>query len=185
MHSRDPIRAVLHRLVAFAQWVRVRRMIEGIAHEPNQTFWNMTMNLLFDAAAIEWAKVFGPYGEDTHWTKVLPPEQRDEVRAALLVYLGLSAEQWEIERDSILEFRDQHVAHHDLGSTLRNLPYYDTALRAAFFMFQRVREFADRDRLGGIPRDLDTWSNTVAGNMSVIVRRAHAATAELGPNVRA
>jgi hypothetical protein len=63
MHSRDPVVASLHRLMSFAQWIRIRRMIVEIAVEPSQTFWNMTINLLFDAAALEWAKVFGPYSE--------------------------------------------------------------------------------------------------------------------------
>src|ERR1700683_1353255 len=102
MHSRDPVIASLHRLMAFAQWVRVRRMIFEIALEPKQTFWNMTMNLLLDAAALEWAKVFGSWSEDTHWTKVLPAEHREATRAALLAHLGLTAEEWEAQRDSIL-----------------------------------------------------------------------------------
>jgi hypothetical protein len=55
----------------FAELVKVRRMIEGIASGPKQTFWNMTMSLLLDAAAIEWSKVFGSRKEDTHWTKVV------------------------------------------------------------------------------------------------------------------
>jgi hypothetical protein len=184
MHSRDPVRASLHRLMACAQWVRVRRMIKEIAYKPQQTFWNMTMNLLFDAAALEWAKVFGLYSEDTHWTKVLPSDQVEETRAALLRHLDLTPVQWDRERESIVAFRDQHVAHHDLDAALTNLPHYDTALKAAFFMFQRIRAVADQAWLGEIPTDLDRWSNTVAGNMSAIVRRAHEATATLGSNVR-
>jgi hypothetical protein len=70
VHSRHPIRAPLHRLMAFAQWIKARRMIERIAVEPKQTFWIMTINLLADHSAIEWSKVFGSRDEDTHWTKL-------------------------------------------------------------------------------------------------------------------
>jgi hypothetical protein len=170
--------------MTFAQWVRVRRMIAGIALEPKQTFWNMSMNLLFDAATLEWAKVFGRYGDDTHWTNVIPTDEHDEARAALLKQLELTQTEWAAARDSIVTYRDEHVAHHALGSTLENFPHYDIALKAAFFMFKRVPVVADQARLGGIPTDLDIWSNTVAENMSAIVRKAHAASATLGSNVQ-
>jgi hypothetical protein len=184
MHSRDPVIASLHRLMAFAQWVKVYRMIIDVASEPKQTFWNMTINLLFDATALEWAKVFGSHNnEHTHWKKVIPAEQHEATRAALLDHLGLTAEEWAAHRDSILAYRDQMVSHHDLDATVEKLPRYDIAFKAACFMFTQIRAVADQDWLGGIPRDLDRWSSTVAGNMEAIVRKAHANTATLGSNV--
>jgi hypothetical protein len=50
--------------MAFTQYVKVRRMISEIATEPPQSFWSMNLNLLIDAAAIEWAKVFGSRSDD-------------------------------------------------------------------------------------------------------------------------
>lgn len=158
-------------------------MIEGIALEPKQTFWIMTINLLGDAAAIEWFKVFGSWDEDTHWTKVVPETQHEEVRTALLRQLRLSQEEWEAYRDSIITYRNQMVAHHDLGTAVTMYPHYDKALESAYFMFGRLRAFADPDELGGIPTSLDRWSDTVARNMSAIVRVAFAASARLGSNV--
>jgi hypothetical protein len=46
-----------------------------------------------------------------------------------------------------------------------------------------LRGTADPDQLGGIPTSLDRWSNTVAGNMSAIIRKAFKASASLGSNV--
>ncbi|MGK2906457.1 MAG: hypothetical protein ACSLFH_08955 [Desulfuromonadales bacterium] len=183
MHSRHPILAPLHRLMVFAQSIKVRRMIEGIALEPKQTFWIMTVNLLADSAAIEWAKVFGSRGEDTHWTKVVPNEQHDEVRKALLRELDFSEAEWEAYRDEIVGYRDQIVAHHDLDATIANYPQYDKAIVAANFMFDQLKSIADPDYLGGIPNSFDRWSSAVAGNMSVIVRKAFEASASLGSNV--
>lgn len=183
MHSRSPVLAALHRLMSFAQSLKVYRMLVEIAAEPKQTFWNMTINLLFDAAAVEWMKVFGSRSDDTHWTQALPAEEHDATRAALLAHLGLTAAQWTAEREAIKAYRDQHVSHHDVNSAIVKLPHYDVALKAACFMFDRIRAVADQSWLGGIPKDLERWSNTVAGNMSVIVRKAHAATATLGSNV--
>lgn len=171
--------------MAFAQSVKVRRMIEGIALEPKQTFWIMTINLLLDAAAIDWCKVFGSWDEDTHWTQVIPKERHDDVRAGLLNALGLSADDWEAYRNSIVGFRDQMVAHHDLNATVAKYPHYDLAFAAADFMFTVVRDLADPDSLGGIPSSLDRWSGTVASNMSPIVSAAFGASARLGSNVPA
>ena len=182
-HSRDPVLAALHRLMAFTQSVRVRRMIEGIALDPKQTFWIMTVNLLADTAAIEWCKVFGSHDQDTHWKQVLPKSRHDDVRQSLLKQVQLTEEQWKEYRDSIVNYRDKMVAHHDLNATVAKYPHYDVAIVAANFMFDQVRSVANQDWLGGIPTSLDPWSHTVAGNMSAIVKKAFEASAALGSNV--
>lgn len=183
MHSRHPIIAPLHRLMAFTQWIKVRRMIEGIALDPKQTFWIMTINLLADAAAIEWSKVFGSWEEDTHWTQILPKKRHDEVRAALLRELGFNQAQWKAYQNEIVGYRNEMVAHHDLNTTIAKYPQYDQAIVAANFMFIQIRNIADPDHLGDIPSSLDVWSTTVTKNMRVIVEKAFQASASLGPNV--
>jgi len=183
VHSRHPVLAPLHRLMVFAQSIKVRRMIEGIALDPKQTFWIMTVNLLADAASLEWSKVFGSWDEDTHWTRVVPRERHDEVRAALLGDLGFTQAEWEAYRTEIVGYRNEIVAHHDLDATVAKYPRYDKAIVAANFMFNQLRSIADPDQLGGIPTSLDRWSTTVADNMSVIVRKAFQASATLGSNV--
>jgi hypothetical protein len=182
-HSRNPVLAPLHRLMVFSESVHVRRMIEGIALDPKQTFWIMTINLLADTAALEWCKVFGSRNEDTHWTRAVPENKHDGIRADLLRAIGLTQVDWEKYRDGIVSYRDQMVAHHDLGATVANYPHYGIALIAARFMFDQLRNIADPDSLGGIPTSLDRWSGTVTANMSVIVKKAFQASASLGPNV--
>jgi len=137
-----------------------------------------------DMAAIEWCKVFGSWDEDTHWTNVVPEDEHDRVRADLLAHLRMAPEDWEEYWTSITDYRNKVVAHHDLAATVLKYPHYDVALQAAHFMFGCLRDFADPDELGGIPTDLDRWSDTVAGNMSAIVRAAFAASAPLGSNIR-
>jgi hypothetical protein len=167
----------------FAQAIKVRRMIEGIALDPKQTFWIMTVNLLADAAAIEWCKVFGSWDEGTHWTRVLPKEEHDQVRAALLDELDMTQSEWETYHDGILRYRNELVAHHDLNASVAKYPHYDKAIVAANFMFNKLRDAADPDELGGIPTSLDRWSSDVADNMSAIVRKAFQGSATLGSNV--
>ena len=182
-HSRHPVLASLNRLMLFAQSIQVRRMIEGIALDPKQTFWIMTVKLLADAAAVEWCKVFGSWDEDTHWTRALPTARHDEVRAGLLKAIELTQAEWKEYRESIVSYRNQMVAHHDLNATVAKFPRYDVAIVAANFMFDHLRNVANPDSLGGIPSSLDRWSKTVAKNMSAIVRKAFEASASLGSNV--
>lgn len=159
-------------------------MVEEIASEPQQTFWIMTINLLGDAATIEWSKVFGSWDEDTHWTKVVAKDEHDAIRLALLTELKLTQKEWEVYRDSIVDYRNQLVAHHDLDAGVGKHPHYDHALVAAYFMFDRLRAYADPELLGGIPTSLDRWSSSVAGNMRAIVRAAFEGSARLGSNIR-
>ena len=97
-------------------------MIEEIALDPKQTFWTMTVNLLADSAALEWSKVFGSWDEDTHWTRAVRAERRDEHRAALLVELGFTQTEWKAYRNEIVDYRNGMVAHHDLNATVREIP---------------------------------------------------------------
>ncbi len=159
-------------------------MIEKIALEPRQSFWIMTVNLLADSAAVEWCKVFGSWNEDTHWTKVVPTEQHDQIRADLLKAIEFTQTEWEEYRNNIMSYRDMIVVHHDLDASVAKYPHYDVAILAANFIFDQLRNIADPDYLGDIPTSLDRWSQTVAGNMEVIVRKAFEASATLGSNVQ-
>lgn len=183
MHTRDRSLAPLHCLMAFAQAVYVKRMVERIAVEPKQTFWILVVNTLLHSAAVDWCKVFGSWSEQTHWTNAIPKDGHKAVREQLLAKLAMTSEEWELYQSSVVNFRDQLVAHHDLNATAVAYPHYDPALAAAFFMYGELRARADQEWLGGVPPDLQRWARTVAGNMSVIVKKAFAASAELGPNV--
>jgi len=169
--------------MVFSQSVHVKRMIEAVALEPKQSFWIMTINLLADAATVEWSKVFGSRDEQTHWTKAVPKEHHEDVRAKLLETLKLDEKTWATYRDSIVSYRNQIVAHHDLNAKVAKTPQFDVGLLAADFMFSRLRELSDPDFLGGIPSDLSRWATSVSKNMTPIVHMAFAASASLGSNV--
>ena len=183
MTSNDPIHAPLHCLMAFSRSVHVRRMVERIALEPKQTFWIMVMNQMMQSASLEWSKVFGSWEEKTHWTKFFPEQQHGEIRAGLLVFIGMGAEDWAVYRETIIGYRNQLVAHHDIDAEIKKNPQFDFALSAACYMFDRLREKADPDWLGGIPISLDRWAKSAARHMAPIVNKAFAASAKLGSNV--
>lgn len=183
MQSHDEFVASLHRLMRFSQSVLVSRKIVEIAIEPKQTFWIMTLNLLFDAASLEWCKVFGSFKEGTHWKNLVPKDQHNNVRRGLLDAIEFTESEWEAYHKTIVDFRNQMVAHHDLNATVTRYPEYGPALIASDFIFSELRRRADPDFLGGIPSSLDVWSRGVANNMTPIVKKAFEASAKLGSNI--
>lgn len=182
MQSQEQVVASMRGLMKFSQSVLVSRKIREISLEPKQTFWVMTLNLLFDTAAVEWCKVFGSFSEGTHWKNVVPKNQHDDVRKRLLDAIGFNQSEWEVYHQTIIDFRNQMVAHHDLNATVTKYPNYGPALIASNFIFSEIRSLADPDFLGGIPLSLDVWSQGIANNMTPIVKKAFEASAKLGPN---
>lgn len=183
MQLNGEIVASLNRLMRFSQSVLLSRKIVEIAIEPKQTFWIMTLNLLFDTASLEWCKVFGSFNEGTHWTNLVPKNQHDNVRRRLLDAIGFTQKEWEAYHGTIVDFRNKMVAHHDLNASVTRYPDYDPALRASDFIFSELRGRADPEFLGGIPSSLDVWSRSVVNNMTPIVKKAFEASAKLGSNI--
>lgn len=182
MQSQDQVAASLYGLMKFSQSVLVSRKIREIATEPKQTFWVMTLNLLFDTAAVEWCKVFGSFCEDTHWKNVVPKNRHDDVRKRMLNEIGFTQSGWEAYQKTIVDFRNQMVAHHDLNASVTKYPDYGPALVASNFIFSELRSIADPDFLGGIPSSLDVWSRGVANNMAPVIKKTFEGSAELGAN---
>lgn len=184
MHSRDPVIAPLRCLQEFAQAVHVKRLLETTAVEPKQTFWLYMINVLFDRAAIEWAKVFGSNQDDTHWTNAIPEADRDAVRSAMLTALKMNKDEWEAYRELLISYRDQLAAHHDLAADVKTYPKYDAALVAADFMYAELFSRLPDEKAGGLHLELERWSATVAKNMRPIVQTAFGSSARLGSNVK-
>jgi hypothetical protein len=183
MHSLQPTRASLNKLMAFSQSIHVYHMVRKMTITPKQTFWIMTTNLLLDAAIVEWSKVFGSWEEDTHWVKVIPIEMHTKMRNELYKVTGVTEEEWGIYRNTIVDYRNQTISHHDLNPTVEKTPKFEIGIVAANYMFDCIRSYSEQNELGGIPRSLETWSNTVTSNMKVIVKKAFEASALLGANV--
>lgn len=185
MHSRHKVIAPMRCLLDFAQSVKVKRVLEANAMEPAQTFWRYLMGVMSDRAAIEWSKVFGAHGDDTHWTRAISTDQHDDTRRELLNALGMNDADWTSYRDSIVGYRNQIAAHHDLDADVKKYPHYDIALKAAYSIYARLYLHVNDNERGGLPESLKRWSDTVARNMTPIIRHAFEGSAKLGSNMKA
>ena len=170
-------------LLDFSQAVKLKRVLEVNAMEPAQTFWRYLMGVMTDRAAIEWCKVFGSRQDDTHWTRATPRGQHDRIRQGLLAAIKLDEKGWANYRVSVVDYRNQIGAHHDLDANVLKYPHFGVALQAAYYLYDRLNELLKDEERGGLPESLERWSNTVAGNMTPIVRHAFAGSAKLGSNM--
>ena len=184
MHSRHQVIAPMRCLLGFAQAVKVKHVLENIAMDPAQTFWRYLMGLMTDNAAIEWSKVFGSRDADTHWSQALPKDQHDDARQGLLTVVKMKDEDWAKYRKSVVDYRNQMAAHHDLDANLEKYPHYDAALQAAYFIYGHLYGLLKAGEGGGLPESLERWSETVAKNMTPIIKHAFAGSAKLGSNMK-
>lgn len=180
MHFRHPVLAPLHCLQLFAQAVKVKRLVEEVALDPKINFWVYTTNVLLNESAIQWSKVFGSTREQTHWTRSFPAQEQEEVRAALYSHLGMTTGQWRNYRKTIVDFRDQMAAHHDLNAAIQKYPHFDTALASADFMYAKLLERIDGDPGHELAwQGLLKWADHVSRNMRPVVIRSFQASAAM------
>jgi hypothetical protein len=180
MHPRHPVLAPLHCLQLFAQAVKVKRLLEEVALDPKINFWVYTTNVLLNEAAIQWSKVFGSTEEQTHWTKSFDQTDREQMRNQLYQHLGMTKNQWREYRATVVDFRNQMAAHHDLNAAIQKYPHFDVALNAADFMYGQLLKQVPDDNGGGLAwQGLLKWADHVSRHMGPIVARSFEASAAL------
>ncbi len=99
-------------------------------------------------AVVEWCKLFGdPLNKikSKHgWEYVVGKVLNEDVakfRSGMLTALGVSDDEFEIQRKKIRVYRDKFVAHLDEERTAY-LPSFDLALEAAIFLVAHIREWS-------------------------------------------
>jgi hypothetical protein len=70
-----------------------------------------------------------------------------------------------------------------VGVPASRYPHYDTALLAAYYMYDHLLPLAPDEGRGALPQSLSRWSTTVAGNMAVIINAAYRGSVGLGSNI--
>lgn len=147
---------------------------------PEINFWVYTTNVLLNEAAIQWSKVFGSTEEQTHWTKSFDQTDREQMRNQLYQHLGMTKNQWREYRATVVDFRNQMAAHHDLNAAIQKYPHFEVALNAADFMYgQLLKQVPDNNGGGLAWQGLLKWAAHVSRHMRPIVARSFEASAAL------
>jgi hypothetical protein len=55
---------------------------------------------------------------------------QEKTRQELYAQLGMSKNQWREYRQTLVDFRNQMAAHHDLNAAIEKYPDFDVALKA-------------------------------------------------------
>lgn len=108
---------------------------------PKETAWIYITDVLSDHIVQSWCKVFGSYGENTHWKQIADaPEVAKLIkpfsRADLLTAVAKS-ESGADYHQQMLVARNEFFAHLDMGSMILEYPDLEPALQSAL----RFREW--------------------------------------------
>ena len=113
----------------------MKRALTSVDPQPTLNFWRLIHGNQIDIAVLEWCKTFGSDGEETHWKKIVPVREHDQFRQAMLVTIGISAEQWAVYWQEMKGYRDNLVAHHIEANRVPNYPTLEIALKASFVYY--------------------------------------------------
>ncbi len=114
-----------------------------------QNYWKLVLSNFFDMAILNWCKVFGADGEETHWKKIV--HDHTSFRTALQQRAGISKSKWETYWKEMTEFRSTQISHCKQPPNLTNYPVLDIAIETSCYYYEwLVRElkslgYADYD----------------------------------------
>ena len=124
----------MDRLLYVVRNVASFRSLEAVlAEEPNPAYWIYVLNNFYDLALLEWCKLFGSYGEPTHWTSLVPKSDHDSFRKDLWNQLGITEPDWRVYWEHVTDYRNHRLAHHQRNTKITNYPALENILKSAFY----------------------------------------------------
>jgi hypothetical protein len=167
------------RLVYVARNVAHHRSLESFKDDFEQNYWILAFNNFLDIAVLEWCKAFGSKSEATHWSKHV--KDPDVFRAGLFHRLTVSEDEWRTYWESIKNYRDEVVAHHESASKVTHYPDFGHALKACFYYYEILITELRVLHVSDYPDNLEDYfesSLAQAKNFSEIAYRATRALKE-------
>ena len=175
MARRDDLIRHVKRLVNVVRSAQLKRSLASVDRDPALNFWRSIYGNLLDVAVLEWCKVFGSDAEGTHWKSIV--DDHDAFRSSLLAKLKIDDAGWRVYRDSMKDYRDTLIAHHNEDQAPDIYPTLDLALEASYFYYeyllQELRELGETR----FPDDLREYSEEFALQATDIAKEALGATA--------
>ncbi len=116
----------------FARTALVKRVMHEVLPQTRIDFWRIIQGGTLDLAVIEWCKLFGNRDEDTHWSRLIPEAGHDKFRTGLRAAVGMNEAEWDTYWQSMVDYRNEVAAHHDLDPGNAHYPSLDAALEAVY-----------------------------------------------------
>ena len=115
-------------------------------------FWIITIDAHLLQASTLWCMVFGSENNnDIHWKKLSTENHekfQNDFRAGLTKDLEIKTDEWEKYWQEMVDFRNGYAVHLDLDYEGHNVPYFDKALKTAFYYDSWVRKVISPDVSG-------------------------------------
>lgn len=93
-------------------------------------------NVFLEHAVINWAKLFGNYSEDTHWTKVANHTESKITQLfdknVILTSVSLEESEWYKYHKNMTVLRNQFFAHFNTSSYSAHIPSLEPALLSTY-----------------------------------------------------
>lgn len=126
-------------VVFFVQHLAYHRALKDVwdAITHHYEFWAATGTAHLKIAVEEWCKVFGSYGEPTHWKHTLlgdiEKQASEDLRQRIYIKTGKDESHWNCYQRKMVAFRNKVVAHYDLHAPFKgDTPSFQPALLAAY-----------------------------------------------------
>jgi hypothetical protein len=178
-------RTQIFRLAYVVRNVAFYRSLAPFQKSFAQNYWIYVFNNFLDMAVLEWCKVFGSRGEETHWSTLV--EDPDAFRTAMLAEFHLTRDEWDKYWERMKNYRDAHIAHHTRDPRVTKYPHLDIALRACFFYYKHLlRELRNvkDDPLYFYPPDLEAYYERLLVHAREVSEVAYAASRGIEDKVK-
>ncbi|MBF3882713.1 hypothetical protein ISG07_04815 [Burkholderia pseudomallei] len=120
---------------SFVRTALVKRVVHEVLPQTRIDFWRIIQGGTLDLAVIEWCKLFGNRDEDTHWTQLIPETDHNKFRSDLRAAVGMNEAGWDKYWHSMMAYRNEVAAHHDLDPGTSHYPSFDVALEAVYHYY--------------------------------------------------
>jgi hypothetical protein len=169
------------RLVYIVRNVAYYRSLDPFKDDLEQNYWIHIFNNFLDIAVLEWCKVFGSKNDATHWSNHV--DDVEIFRSGMIAKLGVSEEEWSGYWESIKNYRDTVVAHHERSSKASYYPDMHHALTACFYYYEILIKKLRALRIEDYPNNLQEYFENSLKQAKTFSNIAYTATTELKEQV--
>ncbi|WP_042304221.1 hypothetical protein [Paraburkholderia kururiensis] len=183
MQQMDPIETHIQTVWSFVRLAMLKRVLHEVVPDTQLDLWRIMMGASLDYGLIEWCKIFGSRADDTHWTKVVPDNQRDAFRTGLYAAVGKTPDEWDAYHTEMKEYRDKYAAHIDFSGKAANFPDFDPALAASYHYYATFLypEWSGKHPGTHYPADMQAFAADYRQQLLDVANAAAQATKQFEP----
>lgn len=107
--------------------------------KPKEVAWLSICDMCYSEAIISWNALFGTNSQNSHWKKMvakIPLPSRSRVKPfgkeMIAAHLKTTEKEWEQYHASMVDFRNNRLAHFNLNVVREDFPNFNWAMNSAY-----------------------------------------------------